>query len=347
MIDWTKGYAAHWRAFEVNVPTWADGNPVGGVCDATVERDVSGGASLIESGTLTVDAPVGEGFEERYVRLVMVAEQGVETERVDVCTLLCSCASGDVDRGSDRLSLDGRSVLWPASRRVLELGDYVPMGTDCVRWCRDLLAGCLAAPVVAQGSFTLNEHYVIDLGSTVLDAVWLVLDAGGWCIQIGGDGTVVIGPRPDEPSLTLDSVGARLVVPGVHHELDWSEVPNRYVVNDGERFAVAVNDDQDSPTSTVTRGYYSDLFDPSPAPVNGESTQDYAERRLEEESCVHDVRSYTREWWPGVTCWSLVRASVPSIGLDGDMVVERQSLECGHGVKVTEQAYREVMAWHR
>ncbi len=347
MIDWTRGYSARWAAYAVNVPTWADGEALSGVVSASVERDVSSEAALVESGTIELDAPVGEGFGERYVRLAMVAEQGGETERVDVCTLLCSCSSGDVDKGVDRLSLDGRSVLWPASRKVLPRGEYVPRGYDCVAWCREMLEGCLAAPVVAEGSFTLTEHYVIDLGSSVLDAVWLVLDAGGWCLQIDGDGTVHVRPRPTEPALVLDDVGARLIVPGVHHELDWSEVPNRYWATDGSNAAVAVNRDPASPTSTVSRGYESDAYDSSPMLVDGEDLQGYAERMLEERSTVHDVRSYVREWWPGVTCYSVVRGTLPSIALDGDLVVERQSLECGHGIKVSEQAYREVRSWQR
>ena len=347
MIDWTKGYAAHWKAYEVNVPTWADGRTIEGLSSATVERDVTSDAPLVESGSLNLDAPVGADFGERYVRLVMVAEQDGETERVDVCTLLCSSSSGDMGRGADALSLEGRSVLWPASKRTLDRGEFVPRGTDCVEWCRGMLDECLAAPIATYGSFTLNEHYVVDLGSTVLEAVWLVLGAGGWCIQIGGDGTVRIVPRPTEPALALDSTRARLLVPGVHHELDWSDVPNRYVVNDGTHYAETVNDEPWSPTSVMARGYIHDAFDSSPTMVDGESPQEYCDRMLEESSTVHDVRSYTREWWPDVTCFSVVRGSVPSIGLDGDMVVERQSLECGHGIKVTEQAYREVVAWHR
>lgn len=347
MIDWTRGYVAHWGAYEVNRPTWADGAAIGGFVSASVERDSSSESPLLESGSLTIDTPVYEGTGERYVRLVMVAEQDGETERVDVCTLLCSSSMGDFDRGTDTLSVEGRSVLWPASRRILERGEYVPRGADCVEWCRALLASCIAAPIVTYGSFTLNEHYVVDLGSTALDAVWLVLGAGGWCMQIGGDGTVNIVPKPTEPSLDLDYAGARLLIPGVHHELDWSEVPNRYVVNDGTYYAETVNDEPWSPTSVMARGYLNDAFDSSPTLVNGESPQEYCDRMLEESSTVHDVRSYTREWWPNVTCFSVVRGSVPSIGLDGDMVVERQSLECGNGIKVTEQAYMEVVAWHR
>lgn len=344
-MDWSKGYSCRWRAYEVDVPTWADGPEVGGVLSAAVERDCSSDAALLESGDITLDAPVGGDFGERYVRLAMVAEQAGEVERVDVCTLLCSASGGTVDRGSDEVDLEGRSVLWPASTARLPKGAYVPLGTDGVEWCRGQLASAISAPVAATGSFELSEHYVFDPDTSVLDAVWLVLRAGGFCAQIDGDGTVRLGRLPTDPAVALGDARAALLLPGVTHALDWSEVPNRYWALDGRRASCATNDDPLSPTSVVARGYYHDVVDESPVLVGGESLGEYCARRLAEMSAARDVRSYTREMWPGVTCFSLVRGSVPSVGLEGDLRVERQSLACGAGVVVTERAYREVRSW--
>ena len=52
-----------------------------------------------------------------------------------------------------------------------------------------------------------------------------------------------------------------------------------------------------------------------------------------------------REWYPGVLVGSVVRGSVSSVGLDGDMRVERQSITCGAGITVEERAVKEVKAW--
>lgn len=344
-MDWTRGYSARWRAYEVDRDTWADGAPIEGVDSAQVERDATGEAPLLESGTISLTTRPGADFGERYVRLVMVAEQDGGKERVEVCTLLCSASSGSVDRGADVVQLDGRSVLYPASVALMDRGAYVPKGMDGAQWAVEQLEGVLQAPVRKDASFTLSEHYVLDVGCSVLQAVWLVLAAGGRTLRIDGNGTVHVCDRPTEPALELTRARARLLRPGVTHALDWSGVPNRYVAVDGSKTAVATNTLNGSPTSTVTRGYRHDVVDDSPVLVDGESLTDYARRRLEELSTVPDTRSYAREWWPGVTVGSLVRGSVSSDGLDGDMRVTRQSLACGRGITVTEESTREVSAW--
>lgn len=346
-IDWTRGYEASWRAFRVDPDTWADSGQVPGVRSATVERDGTGDAPLLESGSIDVDASPGEGFSECYVRLCMTAVQDGERERVDVATLLCSSASGTLDRGVDGLSLTGRSVLWPASVERLAAGSYAPMGCDGAAYAADMLRAAVAAPVTVRGSFTLGAHYVFDLGSTVLEASWLLLRAGGFCMQVAGDGSVSVLPMPRDPSLSLDSVGARLLMPSVSHEADWSQVPNRYVAVDGDERAEAVNDDPASETSTVRRGYVHDGsgVDTAPVRVNGETLRAYCARRLAEESTIPDTRTYKREWWPGVLPFSVVRGSESAVGCSGPLRVERQSLECGAGVTVTERAAREVRSW--
>ena len=346
-MDWSAGYGATWRVYRVDRRTWADAELLGGVSDVSVERDCDEDAPLLERGSMTVDAAVGSAFREGYYRVVMTATQGVESVRVDVATLLCCSVSGDVNRAVDVREVMGRSVLYPASTAELEPGSYAPAGVDGVRFCAGLLRASINAPVVTRGSFTLDQHLVFDNGTKVLAAVWTVLDAGGYVLQVAGDGTVSIVPKPSEPDLVLDRAHARLLHPGIHHELDYSEVPNRYTASDGAEEAVAVNDDPASVTSTVTRGWVHDVRDDSPKRVNGETLQSYADRRLEEESMVYDARTYTREWWPGVVPFSVVRGTLASVELDGDMRVMSQTLTCGLGITVEEMARREAHTWLR
>lgn len=346
-MDWSAGYRASWRVYRVDRRTWADAELLGGVSEVEVERTCDEDAPLLERGSMTVDAAIGSAFREGYYRVVMTATQDSESVRVDVATLLCCSISGDVNRGVDVRDVLGRSVLYPASVVALETGSYVPAKVDCVSFCAELLRASINAPVVTTGSFTLDEHTVFDPGTNVLEAVWKVLDAGGYVLRIAGDGTVSIGPKPTDPDLLLDRAHARLLHTSIHHELDYSEVPNRYIASDGYDEAVAVNDDPTSLTSTVTRGWVHDIIDTSPTRVDGETLTAYARRRLEEESMVYDTRTYTREWWPDVHPFSVVRGSMASVELDGDLRVVSQTLTCGRGITVEEQARRETYTWLR
>lgn len=344
-MDWTKGYSATWRVFEVSTDTWADGALVANVRSASINRECTGKAPLLESGSITLDAPIGEAFTERYLRIVMTANQDGQAERVDVATLLCSSGSGTIDYGADEQDLAGYSVLYPASTRLLTRGTYAPAGTDGVAWAASMLGEACQAPVTTMGSFTLEDAVVFDIGTSYLECVWMVLDAGGYCMQIEGNGTINILPLPTQPALLLDGTGARLITTGIDYTHDWSDVPNRYVAVDGANIAEVVNDDRASPTSTVTRGYYIDEVDTSPVRVNGESLQQYAVRRLEELSTVPDERTYTREYSPGVYPFSLVRGTLADVQIEGDLRVQTQSLECGKGILVTEKAERQVSTW--
>lgn len=347
MIDWTNGYSASWRVFRVNPETWADASELDGVTDISIERGIEDSPKVLERGSMSVDLVPGTTVDEGYYRFVMLASQGYDTERVEVATLLFTATGGTVNRGVDAVTCNGRSVLWPASKVSVEPGAYAPAGVDGVGYAAQLLSDAINAPIVTEGSFVIDEHVVFDNGSSVLDAVWAILDAGGFYMSISGDGTVKIEAMPTEPSLSLDMAHARLLHPGIEHQLDTSDVPNVYKVTDGTSEAVATNASESSITSTVTRGWTNEVLDESPVRVNGETLQAYAERKLEEASTIEDSRTYEREWWPGVHPCHVVRGSLASVLLDGDLRVKSQSLACGKGITVTETAYREVHTWLR
>ena len=322
---------------------------LGGVTSMSVTRDCDGSAPLLESASIHVDVAPGEGFRQRYLRIVMVAEQDGMTERVEVATLLFARSKSDTDMGFSDTELTGRSVLWPASRKRLLAGSYAPAGVNGAEWAGSMLSEVLAAPVSVDGGFTLDDQVTFKGGTSVLAAAWSVLEAGGFVMQIDGHGTVHVTPMPEDPSLELGHANARLLIPGVSRDIDTSEVPNHYVAVDGDQTAEATNDDPTSETSTVARGYVDDGDSPdtSPKRVNGETLAAYCARMLEEKSVVKDVRQYRREYWPGVHPYSMVRGTMPSVELEGDLRVRRQSLTLGRGIVVEERAEAEVRTWQR
>ena len=336
-MDYRQSYSASWRVFRVNRDTWADREQLRGVDLVSITRTADG--KLIESGGFELTGD----FEPDYYRIVMTAQQGGEVERVDVATLLFDAKDGTYDYGRMVQKADGFSVLYPASVTTMIAGEYAPAGADGAQYAARILNEAINAPVQVEGSFTLNEHIVHKIGCNVLEAVWSVLEAGNFVIQIDGRGVVHIRPKPTEPSLILDSNNMRLLTNGINFTTDISSIPNRYVVIDDSNRTIAVNNDSQSEVSTVCRGYCVDMVDESPKPVNGETYGAYAERRLQEESVLKDERSYTREYAPDVYVYSIVRASID--GLEGDLRVASQNIKCGKGITVDEKAEREVQLW--
>ena len=341
MINWHESYTTVWRLTAVDSNTWADGETVANVESAKLTRTADG--ALLEAGSIEV---TGRDFAPGYYRLSCTAiSTSGDSERVDLCTMLFSGHEAKYDYETELHTINGRSVLYPASVKLLLAGEYAPANVDGAQFVADMLKECLSCPIEVEASFTLNNNVVFEFGSSVLSAVWQVLDAGNCVIQIDGTGTVHIRPMPTQPVLELSAVNARLIVNGIKGEYDLSDVPNQYIAVDEFSTAIAVNDNPDSPTSTVSRGYVQMFLDDSPTPVDGETLERYALRMLQQESTVMDARTYSREYFPGVLPYDVVSGSLSSVGLTGNMRVITQSLTCTGGILVNEKAAKEVVLW--
>lgn len=342
MIDWTKSYIANWRVFKVNEQTWMDAEKIGGVDTISVTRSCSGDAPMLESGSMSL---TGE-FERGYYRVVMDAVQGVESERVDIATLLCESNKQTRDFNTVQSSVVCNSVLYPAYTQRLLDGTYIQAGSNVAEFVAKLLGGCIKAPVEVESGFIISSHYWFEFGIRILDAAWEALNIGGYIMQIDGRGVVHIKPRPSTPALSLDSANVALLGTSVGTELDISNVPNRYIAKSDATIAIAVNDDPSSDVSTVSRGYIYDEVDDSPATVDDETLPMYAVRKLVELSTnIASLYSYTREYWPDVYPNDLIEGSIEAVGTTDNLRVLNQSISCGNGITVSEQVAKEVSLW--
>jgi hypothetical protein len=339
MIGYGTGYSSSWRVTVVDPETWAGFKELPGFLSASVSRDAS--THLLESGSASFDVESPEEGEF-WGRVEMLADSGGEVERTPVATMLFSPSRSEARIGRATAEYECRSILAPAEDRVMLAGDYAPKGADGASWAASLLSSCTPAPIYADGSFSLSDHVVFAKGTTYLEAAWMVVDAAGWCIRVTEDGEAHVCQKPEDPTLVLDTEASVMLGQQVGYDYGLSDVPNRYIAVDGEQDAIATDDDPSHPTSTANRGRFVDVYDESVTRVDGESLQMYADRKLKEATAAKGTMTYEREWKPGVTCFDMVRASIPSVGLVGDMRIVQQSVEVGKGAKVTETV--EVMA---
>ena len=341
-MDWSKSYSSTWRVYRVNRDTWANAERVAGIDSIDITRTADG--AMLESGSLSITGEI----EPDYYRIVLIAEQGGSILKVDVATLLFGITDGAIDYGRTESSVEGRSVLYPASVSTIVAGEYAPKKADGAEYAAELLRGAINAPVKVEGSFELNDSLVFEIGSTVLEAVWQILNAGpdgGYIIQIDGSGVVHIGPRPTDPALVIDSQGKGILLNGIEYTSDISEIPNRYIVIEGNTVTIATNENEVSSVSTVSRGFTVDVVDTSPTPVNGETYGEYAKRKLHELSVLEKEHSYTREYTPDVYIYSIIKASIAE--LSGDLRVKSQSIRCEYGITVSETVTEEIDLWQQ
>lgn len=349
MIDFSKAYVSHWNVVKVDPDTWVDGEIVTSVASVSVNRDATDSVPLLETATLEMDADILDDFNDGWYRIILNAHQGGLYERHPIATVLFQKTDDTVAYGRATVSLSGASVLKPLEERK-NVGTnyrYVPKGTNGAKWVKNLIdEACLSDCVVFGEGFTLNNNIVFSPGVSYLEMVWNVLDTGKWCMMIDGEGTISVLKKPTEPTVTLNQASARNIMPSVKRTLSRENVPNRYyaIDRDGTR-EVVENHLLSSKLSYENRGRWIDYVDASPNKINGETLYSYVRRRLEEESTLMRSFSYTREYWPNVYPFSMVSASLPWEGLDGDLRVLSQSISCGVGITVDETAGLEIKEW--
>lgn len=339
---------ASFRLMRLNRSTWEDDVEVPFVDSVTISRDCSEDSPLMESGTYTLTAGIGSDFQEGWYRLELLLEEDGSYSRYPIATQLLEATSGRIDYGHDTQTVQGRSVLYPAKKRLFEARNYVPKKTNGAEYCAYLLRQCTPAPVTVDGKFSIDENYVFERGDSYLDSVWGLLKKAGWCIQILEDGTIGIRKKPTTPSLQLDRYARSAIMPGIGYDYDRSEVPNRYIVvdpYDNYKTTVVTNTQAGSRTSYSARGgCWYDYVDEAPVHMDGESMKAYARRQLEYLSTVSKVYSYEREYVPGVYPFSVVNATLPEVDMYAELRVVSQSMTIDRtgGFLVTERAGYEI-----
>lgn len=338
-ITWSQDYTVEWRLMRVNKDTWADSGRASYVNNARIDRDMTATVPLLESATFDAQIPVGEDWENGWYRLKAVVTQGIDTETISMGTFRIEAGTDKVDFSTQSANLKGYSVLYPASKKYMDLGSYIPIGVDGPEFVRDLLKqGGVCAPIHLEGSYSLDDYVTFDNQTQVISVVWDILDAGNYCMVIDGDGEIWVKPKPIQRKIDFNSKTANLLFSGVTRNLDYSNVPNVYKAYNGEVSAKAVNDNPDSIVSTVSRGYEHEEVTVNPMRVNGETLQMYCERMLEEMSTIEKSYVYNRENVSDARPFDVVNMTLPQWGIEGDLRILSQSIECGKSIKISETA---------
>ena len=338
-FDWGGSYSCEYRLMEVDPDTWEGLARVDGVLSMSVSRDRGG--DLIDEGSAEIAMDVYDVPREFWGRLEVLARNDGGHTRQAIATLYFIPGPIRISKGRKIVSYSCMSVLFPPSERSILVGSNFQKGMDGAAYAVSLLSECTPAPITSDGTFSLSENVVYSEGTSYLEAVWMLLDAAGWCIRISERGEVTIQPKPTEPVLIIDSANARLVGPEIEADDGLEDVKNRYIAVANDSIVTSV-DESARRTSYETRGFYSDEYDGSPQLLDGETLQEYSDRKLAELTEVLGTKTYRRAFWPGVVPFDIVEGSISSVMLDCTMRVLSQSIEIGAGIAITETS--EVIA---
>ena len=330
-MDWSKGFSASYYMAIVDKRTWNDAS----------RREITGG-SISRSGTglrqsADIDCPGYEPGTEQWIRVWLDVRQNGAADHVAMFTGLACSPSVRRDGNIKEIPLECYSVLKPADDVMLQRGWYVPAETNGAQMAAQMLREVIPAPVTVEGdSPSLQQAIIAEDGETVLSMVDAILDAIGWQMRIDGMGRVTIREVSDEPVATFGKE-YDIIETEIEIEQDWFDCPNVFRAVSDDMTAIARDDSEDSPLSTVTRGREIWMEETNCDMNDAESIEEYSIRRLKEEQQKSVRISYNRRFHPDVMTGDIIRLNYPAQELQGNYRVSDQTIELEYGARTEEE----------
>lgn len=351
MTDWLSSMQQTFEYYIVDPITWKDSKRIDNVKSCSINRDSD--AETLGSASFDVTESVGEC----YIRAYLVAIQNGLTEKHPLGTFLVQTPSSSFDGKIRNVSMDAYTPLLELKENPPPLGYSVLKNANIMDVAYQLTREHARAPVVKPSCTTkLFSDFVSDTSDTWLSFLISFMSNAKYGYSLDEMGRILFSPKQDTASLqpvwTYDDGNSSILYPEISMDHDLYGIPNivEVVYSNGKDsyYARVVNDDSNSPTSTVSRGreILHRVTDPS---LIGDPTknqiQEYAERLLRELSSIEYTVSYTHGYCP-VRIGDCVRLNYARAGLNGVKAkVISQTIKCEPGCPVTEKAVFTTKLW--
>lgn len=351
MIDWEKSMQQTYEYYIVDPGTWRDKTKINSVKSCNISRDST--AETLGSASIDVVDLVGEC----YIRVYMVAVQNGVRYSIPMGTFLVQTPSSTFDGKSRNVTMDAYTPLLELKENPPPLGYYIPKKENIMVMGYQITREHVRAPVVETSCPTeLFYDFVANTDDTWLSLVSDLIAGAKYQLDLDELGRVLFAPKQDiaslQPVWTYNDDNSSILYPSISMSHDLYGIPNVvevvYSNNSKHFYARVVNDDSNSPTSTVNRGreIIHRVTDPN---LVGDLTQnriqEYAEQLLRNLSTIEYTATYMHGYnlvRPG----DCVRLNYSKAGLDNVKAkVISQSIKCEPGCPVTEKAVFSNKLW--
>lgn len=351
MIDWTKSMQQTYEYYIVDPETWSDTIKLDNVKACNINRDDE--AETLGSATIDVTESVGEC----YIRAYLIAVQNGITEKVPLGTFLVQTPSSSFNGRIRDVSMDVYTPLLELKEKQPPIGYSILKDSNIMEYAYLITRENVRAPVVkAECSETLNGDFVSNTEDTWMTFGKDLISNAKYEYALDELGRILFSPKQDlaslQPVWTYDDGNSSILYPDITMQHDLYGIPNvvEVIYSNGRDYYYkrVVNDDVNSPISTVNRGREIIYRETKPDLV-GEPTElqieEYATTLLRNLSSVEYTITYTHGYCP-VRLGDCVRLNYSRAGLvDIKAKVISQNIECKPGCKVTEKAVFTTKLW--
>lgn len=351
MIDWLSSMQQTFEYYTVDPNTWKDVKRLENVRSCTIDRDSE--AETLGSATINIS----EAIDECYIRIYLVAIQNGITYKIPLGTFLVQTPSWSFNGKTKDISVDAYTPLLELKENLPPIGYSLLKGDNIMNTAYRLCRERVRAPVIeASCSETLYNDFVANSDDTWLTFLTDLIANAKYVFDLDELGRVLFMPVQKTASLqpvwTYTDDNSSILYPDISLDRDLYGIPNvvEVVYSSGSDtyHARVVNDDPNSPISTVNRGREIVYRVTNPSlygdPTENQ-TQDYAERLLNELSTLECTVSYSHGYCP-VRVNDCVRLNYTRSGISNVKAkVISQSIDCSAGCKVTETAVYTTNLW--
>lgn len=351
MPDWTSEMQQTFEHYLVDPGTWKDIKPINNVTSCTINRD----ATVETLGSAVVD--MDESIGEAYIRTYLITVQNGVREKHPLGTHLVQTLASGFDGKMQDISVDAYTPLIELKENPPPLGYYIAKGDNIMDVAYRLVRDKVRAPVVKTDSgVTLHQDFVANTNDNWITFVSDLIRNAKYSLSLDEMGRILFAPEQDTASLqpvwTYTDDNSSILLQKMTINRDLYGIPNVVEVlhstADRGLYWRIVNDDPNSPISTVNRGREIIYRDTSPSVADDatiEQIKDYAERLLRSLSTLECTVSYNHGYCP-VRIGDCVRLEYKKYGItDIKAKVVSQSIKCETGCPVAETAVFTTKLW--
>lgn len=350
-IDWSESMEQSFEYYEVDPNTWKDIKKIENVKSCSIDRDES--SDTLGSASISIVDTLGE----TYIRAYLLIRQNGNNFRVTLGTFLVQTPSSDFDGKNRNVTMDCYTPLLELKENPPPLGYTLMKGENIMKRAYEICRENCRAPVVeTKLEKVLEANFVSNTDDTWLVFLQDLLAQAKYKFYLDEEGKILFAPIQKleqlKPVWTFNDDNSSILYPDINLEHDLYGIPNvvEVVCSTGTEMYTAriINDDPNSPTSTVNRGREILYRETSPN-IQGipsiEQINEYAEALLEELSSVEYQVSYKHGYCP-VRVGDCVRLNYERADLrDVKAKVISQSINCETSCSVDETAVFTRKLW--
>lgn len=351
MPDWRSGMSQTYEYYVVDPVSWKDKSPLTNVISCKINRDDD--SETLGSASFSITDSIGED----YIRVYLVTVQNGVKERFALGTYLIQTPTSTFDGKVRSVTVDAYTPLLELKESMPPLGYTLMEGDNVMERAYHIVKTSARAPVVkTTDSTNLLTNFVANTDDTWISFTEDLITNAKYHFDLDEMGRILFAPDQDTASLqpvwTYDDGNSSILYPDISIDHDLYDVPNAveviYSENSRSFHAKVVNDDPNSPISTVNRGREKLYRDTSPSFAGIPSQKhidEYAERLLKQLSSIEYRVSYSHGYCP-VRVGDCVRLNYKAAGLTNVKAkVVSQSISCEPGCPVNETAVFTTKLW--